>query len=396
MTLRTQCRLCDGKLGPVILDLGFQPPSNFFTRQDPPFIEAKRYPLQLVQCAACTLLQLNYDVPTEQIFNARYPLHSSKGSAAWLDHAKQLAESVKYSVPKDGLVYEIGSNDGYLLRHLVEHCSVVGIDPTGIPADVPTYKTYFTSSLAMTLPRADAVIALNTVAQIPDLKDFVTGLALALNPGGFAVLEFPDIVKTIKGGQFDQIYHEHYSYLSVLALGAALRGLAGMHVAHVEHLPTHGGSLRVIVRQGYEQLAGPSVLRQLEREAGLNLQAFTHSAQLARSEFRHFLTSCDIAGMTVAAYGAAAKGNTFLNYIAQPPWAGKLPAMIGDVNPEKIGKLAPGTQIPVVSEEALLASKPDYILLLAWNWKEESIKRLRDKGYKGAFVVAVPQLEVID
>jgi C-methyltransferase C-terminal domain/Putative zinc binding domain len=393
MTLiRTQCRLCSGKLGNVILDLGFQPPSNAFTGLDglAPF----RYPLQLVQCTECTLLQLNYDVPPDAIFNTDYPLHSSKGSAEWLEHARYLADVVKYTVHRGALVYEIGSNDGYLLRNLVGYCEVLGIDPTGIQSDVPTVKKYFTEGLAREMPRAAAVIALNTVAQIPDLKDFVIGLAIAVKPDGFAVLEFPDIVKTIKHGQFDQLYHEHYSYLSVTALRRALRKV-DMYVSAVDHLPTHGGSLRVFIRHGSELFVAKSVTNQVVREANLNLQAFTYSAQLARSEFRQFLTSCDIAGLRIAAYGAAAKGNTFLNYIAQPPWPGKLPAMIGDVNPEKIGKLAPGTQIPVVSEEALLASKPDYILLLAWNWKEESMKRLRGKGYTGAFVVAVPQLEVI-
>lgn len=391
---RTTCRLCGGALGPTILNLGNQPPSNDF------YIAGQRgwycnYPLQLVECQQCQLLQLNWDVDPGNIFDTDYPLHSSKGSKEWLQHAKDLADVVIAGVTPDSLVVEIGSNDGYLLRNLSNHCKVLGVDPSGISADVPTVRGFFSTKMAQSLPRADVLLALNTVAQIPDLKDFVQALALAVKPNGVAILEFPDIVKTLMGGQFDQIYHEHYSYLSITALQYGLKEFAGMYVSAVHQLPTHGGSLRVFVRHGIRTDEHFTVTCQKTQEQAAGRLYFAQRAMQSRIDFRQFMTSCKVTGQKVCAYGAAAKGNTFLNYINQAPWDGPLPECIGDVNPEKIGKFAPGSGIPVVSEEVLLGENPKYIVLLAWNWKAESMKRLRDLGYKGAFVVAVPDLEVI-
>lgn len=394
---RTQCRLCDGKLGNTILDLGKQPPSNDF--REPVHGRGGwhcEFPLAIAQCEDCRLVQLNYDVDPTSIFDIDYPLHSSKGSQQWVQHAKDVASTLLAGVAPDSLVLEIGSNDGYLLRNLQGSCKVLGVDPSGISADVPTIRGFFGTKLAQDLPRADYVIAINTVAQIPDLKDFVQALALALKPNGVAILEFPDFARTFGGGQFDQIYHEHYSYLSVRSLQYGLRNFAGMKITQVDRLPTHGGSVRVYVRHGFDAVDPMSVLLHKQREDMVNLNSFAARAEATRKEFRHFITSIDIAGMKLAAYGAAAKGNTFLNYVYQAPWNGPKPIAIGEVNPEKIGLTAPGTNILVVSEDALVNSKPHYILLLAWNWKEEAVKRLRDKGYEGAFLTAVPDLEIFN
>lgn len=394
MGKRVHCRLCGSGLGGVILDLGNQPPSNDF------YIPGSRswmckFPLQLVECPTCSLLQLNWDVDPESIFDPNYPLHSSRGSKEWLEHAKHLAGDVSAGVTPDSLVMEIGSNDGYLLRNLTATCKVLGVDPSGISADVPTVRGFFNTKMAQCLPRADVVLALNTVAQIPDLKDFVQALALVVKPHGCAILEFPDIVKTLMGGQFDQIYHEHYSYLSLTALQYGLKEFAGMHISMALQLPTHGGSLRVYVRHGPKTDEHFTVTCQKTQEQAAGRTYFAMRALQSRIDFRQFMVSCKVTGQKVCAYGAAAKGNTFLNYVNQAPWDGPLPEMIGEVNPAKIGLSAPGTRIPVVSEEVLLASKPNYIVLLAWNWKDECIKRLRELGYKGHFVVAVPDLEII-
>lgn len=393
MSFINNCRLCHGKLSSVILDLGMQPPSNDFHTYSPGSWRVQ-YPLQLVQCTECLLPQISYDVPPTEIFNQGYALHSSKGSASWLEHAKELAEHCTdlYDLGTDSLVIEIGSNDGYLLKNF-SNVPVLGIDPTGIASCVPTMVAPFTAALAATFEKkADVIIALNTVAQIPDLRDFFEGLSLALHSEGVAILEFPNPVRTFEGGQFDQIYHEHYSYLTCTALRIALYKV-GMHISNLEFLHTHGGSLRVFIRHGVQPMSS-RVAKQCMSEAMLDLRSFARRAQHCRTEFRSFLTGADITGQRVAGYGAAAKGSTFLSYVFEAPWhpSYKL-TCIGEVSPEKIGKRSP-SGVPVVSEEDMLATDPDYILLLAWNWRDEAVKRLRAKGFDGSFVVAVPHLEV--
>ena len=389
--MRTHCRACNALLGHTILDLGTQPPSNMFRHEE--YRGLLQFPLAVAQCTKCTLLQLTYDVDPSYIFHGEYPLHSSKGSAQWLRHVKRLCHQLEegFGLSKGSQVIEIGSNDGYLLRNLSPSCRVLGIDPTGIPADVPTIKGYFNTELSYDLPMADVVIALNTVAQIPDLRDFFRALARVLKLSGVAILEFPNLVTTINETQFDTIYHEHYSYLSVQALQHILPSF-GLGVYHVEKLETHGGSLRVYIGTGVAP--HESVAAQVLEESALDLYAFEQRVKKIRSEFNHFMTTSEFVDAKVCAYGAAARGNTFLNY-CRPYWCEyhKLP-MIADINPEKIGKFAPGTSIPIVSEEDLIAAEPDYILLLCWTWKDEAVKRLRNRGYKGAFVTAIPQLEV--
>ena len=384
-----KCRLCAAPLNYPLLDLGEQPPSNdFFSGAH----IAVRYPLVLAQCTKCRLLQLTVDVPPESIFNVKYALHSSKGSKQWLDHVESLVRQIenRFNLTEDSRIIEVGSNDGYLLRNF-QKGRVLGVDPTGIPSSVPTIKAYFNSELSYDLFPADIIIALNTVAQIPDLRDFFRTVARVLKLNGTAILEFPNLVTTINQTQFDTIYHEHYSYLTVQALQNALPAF-GLCVYDVEHLPTHGGSLRVFIGTGCS--VHDSVYAQIEAEEALDLAAFRERVYKVRLDFNNFMTTAEFAGLKVCAYGAAARGNTFLNY-CKPYWATHHPLyMIGDVNPEKIGKLAPGTGLPIVSEEDLIAAEPDYILLLCWTWKDEAVKRLRNRGYKGSFVTAIPKLEV--
>lgn len=387
---RTHCRACRSLLGYEILDLGIQPPSNALTDGTP----QPGFPLGIAQCGHCKLLQLTYDVPPELIFNTGYPLRTSKGSKQWLDHLAGLASEAASLTPTGGVVMEIGSNDGALLENLRGRCTAYGVDPSGIPSSMPVIEAPFGFEVAQRIMQADTVISVNSVAQIPDLEDFMLGLSAVLKPCGLAILEFPNLVTTINETQFDTIYHEHYSYLSVTALQIALAAV-GLQIYKVQKIGTHGGSLRVfIARIGSRTTPMDfSVSAQIRAEDELDFYTFEHRVKKLRREFLHFMTVVEFTGLRVCGYGAAARGNTFLNY-CMPYWDKlQLPA-IADVNPEKVGKFAPGTGIPIVSEEEMLAMHPDYVLLLAWTWKDEAVKRLREFGYKGSFVIAIPKLEV--
>jgi hypothetical protein len=391
MKARTSCRGCRNESLALVLDMGEQPPSNALTAL--PFRQLDQYyPLQLMQCSQCTLLQLAHDVPPDSIFNKTYPLHSSKGSKEWLDHIEGLCGYAwsRFALRHDSQVIEIGSNDGYLLKNFLGSCRVLGIDPTGIDSPVQTIAKPFTAALAEDLPKADLVFAINTVAQIPDLHDFFAGLERVLKLSGTAILEFPDPVTTFGEAQFDTIYHEHYSYLSVTAL-EAIAAAHGLHIYDVEPQRTHGGSLRVYL--GRNQMLLRSVAVQKEREAAINLRTFAAQTHKIRRSFIHFLTTAGFVESRICAYGAAARGASFLNYCF--PYAHQIPIkLVADVNPEKIGNYLPGTQLLVASEADLIANEPDYVIILAWTWKNEIVRRLRNLGYTGSFVTAIPTLEI--
>lgn len=386
---REACRSCGGKLSISLIDLGSQPPSNALldAGQDEFF-----YPLHAVVCEACYLVQLNFDVPPHQMFGD-YPYFSSY-SKDWLAHSKRYAEMAidRFALGSKSLVIEIGSNDGYLLKYF-KGVNVLGIEPShtvaqaAIHEGIRTQIEYFGSKMAQELPKADLVVANNVLAHVPDLNDFLAGVAACLKPNGVATFEFPHLLNLIQGCEFDTIYHEHYSYFSLHALEPALLR-HGLYAYDAEELPTHGGSLRVYVSPR-KNVSLARLMAVRAKEEPLRHEStylwFTERAQKCRATLHNFFARAKCEGKTVLGYGAAAKGNTLLNYCGIT--TKDMPA-VGDITPAKQGKLLPGTHIPVVSEADFIARKPDYVLILPWNWQAEIRERL--KALPAQFVTAIP------
>lgn len=404
------CRFCRTKLTHEMLDLGTQPFSNSYVT---PGREAqeKKYPLRVLVCSNCLLAQTDFDAPAHDIFDADYAYFSSF-SSSWVEHARRYAEAMtaRLHLNAKSLVVEVASNDGYLLQHFKSAgIPVLGVEPTrgtaeaaikkGIETRIDFFGETFASNLAKETGGADLTAANNVLAHVPDIADFTRGFAAVLKPEGVATFEFPHVQRLIEGLQFDTIYHEHYSYLSLHAVETIFKA-AGLRVFDVEEWPTHGGSLRVFAaRNDSKWQATPNVarIRDGERVAGLDSPSgygtLAPRVGRIRERFLGFLKEAKAAGKTVAAYGAAAKGNTFLNYCGD---AARSIVCAADANPAKQGKLLPGTHIPIVSPNDLLARKPDYVVILPWNIKDEIVKSMsavRDWG--GKFVVAIPELTVI-
>lgn len=387
------CRACHGPIVSV-LNLGVQPPSNAFVKRASDF--QPTHPLGVAVCQHCYLMQLDYDVSPLELFGDY--VYFSSGSREWLRHTSEYCEMIRARLGLDAhsQILEIGSNDGHLLKNFIGmglH-NVQGLDPSYSVAQVAnaqgvkTEVGFFNSETIA--PKADLVIANNVLAHVPDLNGFVYGLARTLKPTGTVTVEFPHALNLIKGGQFDTIYHEHYSYLSLRALEPML-GYHGLSVYDVEKLSTHGGSLRLYIGK-YGRHGESQAVRDVRYEesplASMSTYAgFAIGAQVCRDEFKTFLKT-----HTVVGYGAAAKGNTFLNYCGLTAADIKY---VADVTPAKQDKLLPGSLIPVFSEEALIAQKPPYVLILPWNWECEIMERLAViRQWGGRFVIAVPQLRV--
>lgn len=388
--IKTACRACKGSLS-RILDLGSQPPSNALLIA--PDQEAK-YPLRLMKCDSCTLCQLDFDVPPAELFGESYPYFSGQ-SAHWVEHCREYAEKVwtRLNLDSAATVLEIGSNDGTLLKNFIGKCRAIGVDMSNSVAleaernGVPTTTAPFTRAICW--PTADLLIANNVLAHTPDIEEFVATMQQTLAIDGVATIEFPWIVHLIEQCQFDTIYHEHYSYLSVTALDKLFRRY-NLYIYDLEHLPTHGGSLRLYVTRitftGVEAAVGLAK----QREAELDYSHFAFRVAKIIADSLRFI---DYHRGLVYGYGAAAKGNTFLNTCRFSSF--DIPAA-GDTTPAKVGRFLPGSHIPVVSEDELLALAPPYILILPWNWKDEIVTRLRAKGYTGKFVTAIPELKVFE
>jgi SAM-dependent methyltransferase len=408
--LVTTCRSCGGRLTVTMADLGLQPASNAFIASLDAAHQEKRYPLRAKVCESCKLVQLDYDVAPQELFD-NYVYFSSY-SDEWLAHAKEYCDMARRRFALDGesLVIELASNDGYLLKNFLGlGVPVLGIDPSDTVAaaaekiGVPTLVEFFGESLAKVLVRdgrqADLIVANNVLAHVPLLNDFVAGIALLLKPAGTATIEFPHLLELLEHVEFDTIYHEHYSYFSLYAIEQAFRR-HGLKLYDAEALPTHGGSLRVFASHSHRaDLEDSALLRELraqESAAGLADLAtylrFAERVENCRTSLLEFISRAKREGKTVAAYGAAAKGNTLLNF------CGLTPAdisQVADRNPHKQSKFLPGTHIPVVSPEALLRSRPDYVLILPWNLQEEIREQLREiKAWGGRFVTPVPVVRV--
>lgn len=407
--VRTACRYCGTLLGATLLDLGEHPLSNAFPTASEAAKE-KRYPLIVKICPSCHLVQAVHDIPPGDVFTPGYVYFSSM-SDSWVAHAERYAlDSIeRYRLGPASFVIEVASNDGYLLRHFdARGIPTLGIEPTESTANAAeelglrVERAYFGSELAQKLlaagVQADLIVANNVLAHVPDIADFVAGFRTLLKPDGVANFEFPHLGSLVEHAQFDTIYHEHYSYLSLLAVDGIF-GRQGLRVFDVEQLGTHGGSLRVSVCHPEARHATtPNVAAVLsdERRAGFDTDAgfpqFSTQVEAIIASFKSFLRQAKLRGETVAAYGAAAKGNTFLN--ACGVTAADI-ICVGDRAPSKQGKVLPGSHIPVVAPERLLALEPRYIVILPWNLKKEISKQLavvRDGGTE--FVVAIPILRI--
>lgn len=407
------CRFCHAPLALDLIDLGEQPLSNaYLTKAQLDTGEEGFYSLHVRVCEACWLVQADDPVAHDAIFDADYAYFSSY-SPGWVAHAKRYAEAMTARFGLDGasLVAEVASNDGYLLQHFVAAgVPVLGIEPTAntaafaIGKGVPTEVAFFNAATATDLKargiQADLMAGNNVLAHVPDIADFVAGFPILLKPEGVLTFEFPHLLKLIELVQFDTIYHEHFSYLSLLAVEKVLAA-NGMRAFDVEPLSTHGGSLRLFCARAGSSHAETQALRDMraaEAAAGLDSRApyesFTARADAVRDGLIAFLDKADAEGKRVAAYGAAAKGNTFLNYahIAAP----RIEAVF-DANPHKQGRYLPGSHVPILAPSEVAAVKPDYLIILPWNLKDEIVAQMAMiREWGGRFVIAVPAIEVID
>lgn len=408
--LVTACRACGGRLTVTMADLGMQPPSNAFLGSLADAKDEKRYPLRAKVCELCMLVQVDYDVAPEELFS-NYVYFSSY-SDDWLAHAKTYCEMARrrFALGPHSLVVELASNDGYLLKNFVQSgIPVLGIDPSDTVAaaaqkiGVPTLVEFFGERLAKELERegrqADLIIGNNVLAHVPQLNDFVAGIAVLLKPDGTATIEFPHLLKLIEQVEFDTIYHEHYSYISLYAIERVF-ARHGLRIHDAEELATHGGSLRIFAahagRAGLSDSATLVSLRAQEAAAGLDdldtYRRFAERVEECRRSVLAFFAQTKREGKVVAAYGAAAKGNTLLNFCA----ATRADiSMVADRNPHKQSKLLPGTHILVVSPEELMRTAPDYVLVLPWNLQDEIMRQLAGiRAWGGRFVTAVPVVRI--
>jgi len=404
--LVSHCRACGGRLAVTMADLGLQPASNAFIASPAAFQEEKRYPLRAKVCESCKLVQVDYDVAPEELFGNYH--YFSSYSDDWLAHAKAYCDMARnrFALDASSLVVELASNDGYLLKNFLSMgIPVLGIDPSDTVAaaaekiGVPTLVKFFGEKVAGELAgqgrQADLIIGNNVLAHVPQLNDFLAGIALLLRPNGYVTIEFPHLLELIEQVEFDTIYHEHYSYFSVHAIEQVF-ARHGLRLYDVERLPTHGGSLRIFAahaaRSDLEDSTALHEVRAQEGAAGLaELATYTKFSKRVvecRDSLRAFLAAAKREGKRVAAYGAAAKGNTLLNFCSVTR---EEIAFVADRNPHKQGKFLPGTHIPVVSPEELMRVRPDYVLILPWNLRDEIRQQLDGiKAWGGRFVTPVP------
>ena len=403
-----KCRFCKNKLEHVFVDLINTPASNSFLTKEQLNEPEVFYPLKIFVCQKCKLVQIDEYKKSDDIFDKDYAYFSSY-STSWLEHAKNYVEMItsKLLLDKHSLVTEIASNDGYLLQYFKEKdIPCIGIEPTASTAKVAKQKgievieDFFGSSLAQNLEKSDLILGNNVIAHVPDINDFVKGLKTALKPIGTITMEFPHLLNIIKENQFDTIYHEHFSYLSFYTVKQIFE-VQGLKLYDVEKLPTHGGSLRIyathIENNDIKTSKNIENILNEEKEFGLfdmNIYTiFQEKANKVKYDLLEFLLQAKKENKKVVAYGAAAKGNTLLNYAGVK---NDLIEFVVDKSPYKQGKFMPASHIPIVEEKEIQELKPDYILILPWNIKDEIITQLNYvKMWNCKFVVAVPQLEII-
>lgn len=407
------CRHCGSELSITLADLGDCPPSNAYLPDVKSIGEERHYPLKVMVCSQCRLAQTVDVVDHRHLFADDYAYLSSY-SSSWLEHSSRYVHDMakRFGLNENNMVTEVAANDGYLLQYVRDlGIPCYGIEPTKLAADkardknIEIVEDFFGVKLAVSLAaqgkQADLMTANNVLAHVPDINDFVKGFSILLKPGGVATFEFPHLLNLIKQSQFDTIYHEHFSYLSLYSVNKIF-GANGLQVFDVEELPTHGGSLRVFAQRAdaCPHLISPrvDVLIEKEKQGGMMEDGiyldFSKKLQQIKNDLLSFLIEQNRAGKLVVAYGAAAKGNTLMNFAGVRP--DYIPYVV-DRNPAKKGKYMPGSHIPIVGEERLKNDHPDYVLILPWNLREEIIKQLsyvRDWG--GRFVSAIPGLRVVN
>ncbi len=407
---KNTCRFCQSNLSQSLCDLGMSPPSNRYLREDQLKDMEPFYPLHAYVCDQCFLVQLEQFHTAEEIFAHDYAYFSSY-SSSWIAHCAKYCEQMQkqYGIGKSSLVIEIASNDGYLLQNFVKAgIPALGIEPAAnvakvaIEKGVPTRVEFFGVSCAKKLVsegrQADLLLGNNVLAHVPDLNDFVAGLKILLAPKGIITFEFPHLLKLMQENQFDTIYHEHFCYFSLLAI-AKVFAHHGLIIFDVEELPTHGGSLRIhACHQGHRPLTdGYQAVLKKELAYGLDqvstYEKFAQQVRVTKQKLLEFLIEAKQKGKKIAGYGAAAKGNTLLNYCGI---RGDFLDYVVDLNPHKQNMFLPGTHIPIFAPEKLKQTKPDYVLILPWNIRDEVANHhAYIKEWGGKFVVPIPEVKVL-
>jgi 2-polyprenyl-3-methyl-5-hydroxy-6-metoxy-1,4-benzoquinol methylase len=406
MAHQPSCRFCSTPLKEVFADLGVSPLANSYLREDQLSKMEPHYPLKAWVCGSCMLVQLEeFESPADIFSDYAY---FSSFSTSWLAHAERYVQAMiaRFAFDSKSQVIEIASNDGYLLQYFqAAGVPVLGIEPAAnvaqaaIAKGIPSRTVFFGRDTARDL-KADLLIGNNVYAHVPDLHSFTEGLRIALKPDGIVTLEFPHLLRLMDEAQFDTIYHEHFSYLSLLTV-QQIFAHHGLTVFDVEELPTHGGSLRIFGRhsENTKRQVTPCVesLVARERAAGLDrldaYRSFTEKIKRVKCDTLSFLIQARREGKSVAGYGAPAKGNTLLNYCGIGP---ELLSFTVDRSPHKQGQYLPGTRIPIYHPEAIEQAQPDYVLILPWNLKDEITEQMKViRNWGGRFVVAIPSLEVL-
>jgi hypothetical protein len=408
-----QCRFCKSSLTDVFIDLVNSPASNSFLLKEQLNEPEVFYPLKVYTCPNCFLVQVDEYKKSDAIFNSEY-VYFSSFSTSWLEHSRKYTDTMteRFGLGPESLVVELASNDGYLLQYFKQKkIPVLGVEPTantarvamekGIDTVVDFFGVRLGKQLAAENKKADLLLGNNVLAHVPDIVDFIGGMKLLLKDRGVITMEFPHLMQLVDNNQFDTIYHEHFSYLSFHTVQTIFAS-QGLELFDVEELPTHGGSLRIYAKHTEDgsKPVSPRVAALLEKEAGkgmTGLAYYDHFQQKAlgvKLAVLNFLIEQKKAGKTVAAYGAAAKGNTLLNYCGVK---NDLVEFVVDLNPHKQNKWLPASHIPVVAESHLKARKPDYILILPWNLRTEITQQLAYiREWGGKFVIPIPQLEIIN
>jgi hypothetical protein len=407
-----QCRFCKTELEHVFIDLVNSPPSNSFLSREQLNEPEVFYPLKVYTCGNCFLVQVDEYKKSDTIFNNEYVYFSSY-SKTWLQHAKDYTDLMieRFGFNENSQVIEIASNDGYLLQYFHEkQIPVLGIEPTantarvaiekGIDTVIDFFGVRLAKELAAKNMRADLLLGNNVLAHVPDIIDFVGGMKIILKPAGVITMEFPHLMQLVDNNQFDTIYHEHFSYLSFHTVKQIFES-NGLELFDVDEIPTHGGSLRIYAKHKEDgsktvSLKVENLLKKEEDKGMLHLSYYNDFQQKAlqiKLELISFLTEQKKSGKKVAAYGAAAKGNTLLNYCGIK---NDLVEYVADANPHKQNKWLPASHIPVVNEEYLKQTKPDYVIILPWNLKDEITQQLAYiKDWNAQFVIPIPQLQFV-
>ncbi|MEQ1697197.1 MAG: class I SAM-dependent methyltransferase [Hyphomicrobiaceae bacterium] len=404
-----KCRHCEAEITLPMVDLGSAPPSNAYLTVASLHGPEKWFPLRVLVCERCWLVQTEDFSQAHELFDADYAYFSSV-SASWLTHAERYVAAMvdRFKLGPQSLVVEVAANDGYLLQYVkARDIPCVGVEPTASTATAAREKgitivpDFFGVALATMLRddgrAADLTAANNVLAHVPDINDFVAGFAVLLKPNGVSTFEFPHLLRLVAENQFDTIYHEHYSYLSLSAVDRIFAA-NGLTVFDVEEISTHGGSLRVYAQRAdtgqHARSIGVAQLLAREKASGMlaadYYAGFQAATDTVKNDFMSFLLQAKREGKTVAGYGAAAKGNTLMNYAGVRP---DLIAFVVDRSASKQGKFMPGSRIPIVDEAHLKAAKPDYIVILPWNLKAELSSQLDYARVWGAkLVTAVPSM----